>query len=94
MYQAEHILADRSGSAHAGATAPSDPTRPLVPSREEGSGPDRDFMDAILCGLLTAQAAWIATRDPAALRRTLIEMLAVVGQAAAEAPPPGSAPRL
>jgi hypothetical protein len=36
-------------------------------------------MDAILCGLLSAQAVWLATRDPVALRRKLIEMLAALG---------------
>jgi hypothetical protein len=36
-------------------------------------------MDAILCGLLNAQAVWLATRDPAALRRRLIEILAALG---------------
>jgi hypothetical protein len=35
--------------------------------------------DAILCELLNAQAVWLATRDPAALRRKLIEMLAALG---------------
>jgi len=32
-----------------------------------------------LCGLLRAQATWIATRDPAALRRELIALLAALG---------------
>jgi hypothetical protein len=36
-------------------------------------------MDAILCGLLNAQAMWLASRDPAALRRKLIELLAALG---------------
>jgi hypothetical protein len=36
-------------------------------------------MDAILRERLNAQAVWLATRDPAALRRKLIEMLAVLG---------------
>jgi hypothetical protein len=36
-------------------------------------------MDAILCELLNAQAVWLATKDPAALRRKLIEMLAALG---------------
>ena len=36
-------------------------------------------MDAILSGLLGAQAVWLATREPAALRRKLIELLAVLG---------------
>jgi hypothetical protein len=33
-------------------------------------------MDAILSGLLSAQAVWLTTREPAALRRKLIELLA------------------
>jgi hypothetical protein len=36
-------------------------------------------MDAILRELLNAQAVWLATRDPAALRRKLIELLAALG---------------
>jgi len=36
-------------------------------------------MDAILRELLNAQAVWLATRDPAALRRKLIKMLAALG---------------
>jgi hypothetical protein len=35
-------------------------------------------MDAILCELLNGQAVWLATRNPAALRRKLIEMLAAL----------------
>jgi hypothetical protein len=36
-------------------------------------------MDAILCELLNAQAVWLTTKDPASLRRKLIEMLAALG---------------
>jgi hypothetical protein len=36
-------------------------------------------MDAILSGLLNAQAVWLATREPAALRRKLIELLGALG---------------
>jgi hypothetical protein len=36
-------------------------------------------MDAIFSELLTAQAVWLATRDPATLRRKLIEILAARG---------------
>jgi len=32
-----------------------------------------------LYGLLNAQAVWLATRDPVALRRRLIELLAALG---------------
>jgi hypothetical protein len=38
-----------------------------------------DFPDAILGALLRAQAVWMATRDPAALRRELIAILAALG---------------
>ena len=48
-------------------------------SRNGGEQPAPDFMDAVLWGLLNAQAVWLATRDPAALRRRLIEMLAALG---------------
>lgn len=36
-------------------------------------------MDAILCGLLKAQAMWLATRDPATLRRELLALLTQLG---------------
>jgi hypothetical protein len=36
-------------------------------------------MDAILCGLLRAQAVWLGTREPAALRRKLLELLGALG---------------
>jgi hypothetical protein len=36
-------------------------------------------MDAILCGLLSVQVAWLGTRDPAALRRKLVELLGALG---------------
>jgi len=36
-------------------------------------------MDAILCGLLSAQAVWLSTHEPAALRRKLLELLAALG---------------
>jgi hypothetical protein len=36
-------------------------------------------MDAILCGLLRAQATWLASRDPAALRRELVALLGQLG---------------
>ena len=39
----------------------------------------RDFLDPILCGLLMAQSAWLATRDPATLRRELLRVLASLG---------------
>ena len=48
-------------------------------SRDGGALPAPDFMDAILRELLKAQGMWLATRDPAALRRKLIEMLAALG---------------
>jgi hypothetical protein len=38
-----------------------------------------DFTDAILTAVLRAQAVWMATRDPAALRRELIAILAALG---------------
>jgi len=50
-----------------------------VTSRIDGEQIDRDFLDPILCGLLMAQSAWIATRDPATLRRELIALLAALG---------------
>ncbi len=36
-------------------------------------------MDTILCGLLRAQATWLANREPAALRRELVALLAQLG---------------
>jgi hypothetical protein len=36
-------------------------------------------MDAILCGLLKAQATWLAHRDPATLRRDLLSLLTQLG---------------
>ncbi|HWO17300.1 MAG TPA: hypothetical protein VNO30_00930 [Kofleriaceae bacterium] len=52
---------------------------PLVDSRDGGALPAADFMDAILYELLNAQVVWLATRDPASLRRKLIEILAPLG---------------
>jgi hypothetical protein len=36
-------------------------------------------MDAILCGLLKAQAIWLANRDAATLRRELLLLLTQLG---------------
>jgi hypothetical protein len=55
------------------------PTRALPHSPDGADRNCGDFLDAILCGLLAAQATWIATRDPAALRRELIAVLAGLG---------------
>lgn len=57
----------------------SGPTRTLAAPRDGGLAAAPDFMDAILGGLLSAQAVWLATRDPAALRRKLIEVLGALG---------------
>jgi len=51
----------------------------LVDSRDPTQQTAGEFMDAILSGLLTAQAMWLATRDPAALRRQLLALLTAVG---------------
>jgi len=50
-----------------------------VDSRDGARETAGDFMDAILSGLLAAQATWLATRDPAALRRQLVALLAALG---------------
>jgi hypothetical protein len=50
-----------------------------VNSRLANAETDRDFIDPILCGLLKAQIAWLVTRDPAAVRRELVQVLAALG---------------
>jgi len=57
----------------------SGPMRTPAAPRDGDRAPASDFMDAILCGLLSAQAAWLSNRDPAVLQRRLIELLAVLG---------------
>jgi hypothetical protein len=54
-------------------------TRALADSRDGDVGGGADFPDAILTALLRALAVWMATRDPAALRRELIAILAALG---------------
>ena len=63
---------------HTGGGEGSGPTWTLAAPRAGGLAPAPDFMDAILGGLLNAQAVWLGTRDPAALRRNLIELLAAL----------------
>ncbi|MBE7451452.1 MAG: hypothetical protein HS111_21905 [Kofleriaceae bacterium] len=53
--------------------------RPHAASSSDGLQAGADFLDPILCGLLTAQATWLATHDPAALRREVIALLAHLG---------------
>ena len=72
--------------SHEGCGAPaasisqgSAPTRTLADSHDGSALPAPEFMDAILYELLNAQAVWLATRDPVALRRKLIAMLAALG---------------
>jgi hypothetical protein len=50
-----------------------------VDSRDGGESGRADFPDPVLLGLLRAQAVWMATRDPATLRRALIAILAALG---------------
>jgi hypothetical protein len=53
--------------------------RTLAASRATAEQCADDFPDPILFRLLTAQAAWMGTRDPVALRRALIAILAELG---------------
>ena len=53
--------------------------RTVVDSRDGAARRGDDFPDAILAALLRAQAMWMATRDPAALRREVIAILAALG---------------
>jgi hypothetical protein len=75
----DRIQADPGGSTKPEESIASGSTRRLAHPREGADQAARDFLDAILCGLLGAQATWIATRDPAALRRELIALLAALG---------------
>jgi len=75
----EGFQADRSESTRPSESRASAPTRTIADSRDGGVQPAPDFMDAILYELLNAQAVWLATRDPAVLRRRLIAMLPALG---------------
>ena len=57
----------------------SGPTHTEVSSRGVPDASANDFPDAILFALLKAHATWIAARDPAALRRELVALLAQLG---------------
>jgi hypothetical protein len=75
----EGFQPDRSESTRPSESRGSAPTRALVDSRNGSALPAPDFMDAILRELLSAQAVWLATKDPASLRRKLIDLLAALG---------------
>ncbi|HWO18557.1 MAG TPA: hypothetical protein VNO30_07265, partial [Kofleriaceae bacterium] len=77
-FESEGFQADRSEPKQPSANCGSAPTRTLANSRDGDDRTAPDFMDAILCGLLNAQAVWLATREPVALRRRLIELLAAL----------------
>ena len=64
---------------HTGGGDGSGPRRTLAALRDGSLAPAPSFMDAILRGLLSAQAVWLSTREPAALRRKLIDPLATLG---------------
>ena len=57
----------------------SEPSRTLADSRAKANDLASDYLAPILLALLHAQAAWIATHDPARLRRELIALLAALG---------------
>jgi len=81
VYEGIRALASQRTDAHprgvdGGACASA---RSLAGSLDAPDGFARDFLDPILCALLTAQAAWMGTHDPAALRRELIALLAALG---------------
>lgn len=63
----------RTATASAG-----EPTRTEAASTGSDASDATVFQDPILCELLRAQTAWLATRDPAALRRRLIAVLAAL----------------
>lgn len=71
--------ADRGELIGLGEGDASGSTRALADSRDGDVGGTADFPDAILTALLRAQAVWMATRDPARLRRELIAILAALG---------------
>lgn len=73
---AEGFQVDRSESTRQGHARSDADSRGLSRPRRPACA---RFYGRDLCELLNAQAVWLATRDPAALRRKLIEMLAALG---------------
>jgi hypothetical protein len=53
--------------------------RPDADSPTVSAKMQADFLDPLLTALLKAQSAWLASRDPAALRKELIAILSMLG---------------
>jgi hypothetical protein len=71
--------ADRSKPTRTGLDETSGSTRIDAHPQSVLEQSNNDFLDPVLCGLLTAQTMWLATRDAVTLRRQLLRVLAVLG---------------